>query len=67
MKRDVPAPGYQRISGKKNPPANDGGYWVQLRSGWCDLHRPWPASGGGVRWIWGEQHDSADVVAVKKA
>ena len=63
MMRPVPAPGYKLISGKRNPPANDGGYWVQLRTGWCDVHAPWPAR--GPRWIWGDAPHDGDVVAVK--
>jgi hypothetical protein len=61
--RSIPAPGYSRISGKKNPPNASDGYWVQLRTGWCDDLSPWPAI--GPRWI----HDgtAGDVIAVRKA
>lgn len=61
--RPIPAPGFKRISGKKNPPETKDGYWVQLRSGWVDELGPWPAQ--GPRWI----HDGSpfDVIAVKKA
>jgi hypothetical protein len=65
MMRPVPAPGYRLISGKRKPPANSKGYWVQARCGWCDMLAPWPAK--GPRWIWGDTPDDWDVAAVKPA
>jgi len=64
----IPAPGFQLISGKRNPPDGEGvKYWVQLRSGWVDNILPWPVN--GPRWIWSspDSKDCGDVVAVKKA
>lgn len=65
MKYEIPAPGYRLISGKRNPPETAKGYWVQLRSGWCDMHGPWPAR--GPRWKWDDGPHPFDVVAVKEA
>lgn len=61
----IPAPGFSMITGEANPPNTKDGYFVQLRSGWVDELGPWPAK--GPRWIWGARHDSADIVAVRKA
>lgn len=61
----IPAPGFRKISGKRNPPDNAKGYFVQLRNGMVDDLGPWPAK--GVRWKWGEKLDPFDVVAVKEA
>lgn len=65
MIEPIPAPGFRLISGKRNPSASDGGYWVQLRNGWVDRLGPWPAE--GPRWKWGERPCPFDVVAVKPA
>lgn len=76
MRAAIPAPGYRKTRGDRNPPATDDArYWVQLATdepelGWLDLHGPWPAGGGGVVWKW-KQPDGGprpwEVVAVKKA
>jgi len=78
MMQPIPAPGFQLISGKRNPPDGEGvKYWVQLRMdagvdcvgkpGWVDNILPWPVN--GPRWIWSspDSKDCGDVVAVKKA
>lgn len=62
MFREVPAPGFKRISGEKPP--NFGAeqrYTVQLRMGWCDMANQYTAS--QLNWI----HDGSggDIVAVK--
>ena len=67
MIREIPAPGYRLISGKRNPPETVHGYFVQIRNGHVSEDRPWPARGGGVRWKWDEEHHPGDVVAVKDA
>ena len=62
MEREIPAPGYQLISGKRKPPASMGTHlFCQLRNGWCDP-TPWPIATS--RWV----HDGSegDIVAVKK-
>lgn len=63
MQHDIPAPGFQLVSGKRSPPKDWEKVWVQLRGGWVDHHGPWPVE--GPRWI----HDgtAGDIVAVKKA
>jgi hypothetical protein len=65
MIEPIPAPGFKPITGKRNPPDNGKGYWVQLRNGWVDELGPWPAR--GPRWKWGEQLCPFDVIAVKPA
>lgn len=70
MKREVPAPGYTRISGNRAPPKRLGKeLWCQLRNGFTDIS-PWPVE--TTRWRW--ERDEAgnviehpgDVVAVRK-
>ena len=63
MKRDIPAPGYQLVSGKRAPPADWQKVWVQLRNGWCDMHGPWPVAGT----VWKHDGGAGDIVAVKRA
>jgi hypothetical protein len=63
MMREIPAPGFTIISGKRNPPASWGErLWCQLRTGWVDEFAPWPVK--TTRWV----HDGSagDVVAVKR-
>jgi hypothetical protein len=61
MFRDIPAPGYQIISGKKRPPDDWGDMvWCQLRNGWV-ANEPWPISTA----IWQHTGSGADIVAVK--
>jgi hypothetical protein len=70
MKRHEIAPGYNRISGKRPPPASWGERaYVQLRNGMCP-DEPWPVArtkSGQTRWVWGERPDPFDIVAVRKA
>jgi hypothetical protein len=65
--------GYVRISGKRNPPADSGPYYVMLRNGIMP-EEPWPVSSksGKTRFVWARDaagnviEDSFDIVAVKK-
>lgn len=62
MRQPIPAPGFTKISGKRNPPASMGDeLWCQIRTGWCDEFAPWKVE--TTRWI----HDGSagDVVAVR--
>lgn len=62
MIREVPAPGYSLISGKRKPPATWGErLFCQLRMGWCDP-APWPVS----TTIWLHDGTPGDVVAVRR-
>lgn len=60
MKKEIPAPGFAKVSGEQGP--TEGDWWVQLRNGWVDELGPWPAK--GPRW----KHDGSqfDIVAVKR-
>tara|TARA_B100000678_G_scaffold218887_1_gene186234 strand:+ start:72 stop:269 length:198 start_codon:yes stop_codon:yes gene_type:complete len=63
MMRDIPAPGYHQISGKRRPPKSWGEeLWCQIRTGWCDMHGPWKVE--TTNFI----HDGSagDVVAVRR-
>ena len=63
------AQGYKPISGKRNPPAGTGSYYVQLRNGMCP-DEPWPVArtkSGQTRWIWGDSPDPFDIIGVRKA
>lgn len=61
MFREIPAPGFKLVSGKRSPPKDDKLYTIQLRNGWCDIKHQYTAS--QLRWI----HDgsSGDIVAIK--
>lgn len=62
MLREVPAPGYVRISGTRPPPPDFGTHlYVQLRNGWVP-EDPWPID--GPRW----KHDGSvgDIVAIRR-
>lgn len=73
--RPIPAPGYQRISGHRKPPASMGDkLYVQIRgagatTGLCDPV-PWPVE--TTRWKWEIGPDGkiiehpSDVVAIKQ-
>lgn len=65
MIKPVPAPGFAKISGNRNPPKDWGKVWVQCRNGWVDELGPWPVD--GPRWKWRNVPDDWDVVAVKRA
>lgn len=68
MMRPIPAPGFRRISGKRNPPTTDSGYWVQLGSGWVDELGPWPVRGPNWKWKAPDEGPAPwEVAAVKKA
>jgi hypothetical protein len=63
MMQPIPAPGFREISGKRRPPASMGDeLWCQIRTGWVDMHGPWPVE--TTRW----KHDGSagDVVAIKQ-
>jgi hypothetical protein len=62
MFRDIPADGFQLISGKRNPPDDGTLYQIQLRNGWCDLTNRYTAS----QLVWLHDGSSGDVVAVRK-
>lgn len=62
MIRPIPAPGYRAISGKRNPPKADGGYYVQLRNGMLPKE-PWPVR--DTRWIWDAEPHDFDIIAVR--
>lgn len=71
MKHPIPAPGFRLISGKRNPPDGENVRYVpQFRNGIVSEHS-WPvrslAGFPGPRWVWGEEPDDWDVVAVKRA
>lgn len=62
MQREIPAPGYVRISGKRPPPPEFGTHlYCQLRNGFCDP-TPWPIA--TTRWIW--DNTAGDVVAIRR-
>lgn len=63
MFKEVPAPGYRPISGKRAPKQGEK-YWVQFRNGWCDLHGPYPSK--GPRWRWESKPNDWDIVAVRR-
>lgn len=64
MRAAIPAPGYRKTRGDRNPPATDDArYWVQFRNGWLDLHGPYPVK--GTRWK--HANDDWDIVAVRRA
>ena len=78
MMQPIPAPGFQLISGKRNPPDGEGvKYWVQLRMdagvdcvgkpGWVDEHGPWPVKGPRWKWDSADSDDRTDIVAVRRA
>lgn len=58
----IPAPGFTKISGQRNPPDDGTEYHIQLRNGFCDMQHSYTAK--QLNWI----HDgsSGDVVAVRK-
>lgn len=58
-------PGYKRITGQQNPPDASKRYWVAFRCGAMDLTAPYPVE--GTRWIWGDEPDDFDIIAVKDA
>ena len=67
MRREIPAPGFVKISGTRSPPKSWGTHlWCQIRgdgvtAGWCDSV-PWLVS--ECRW----KHDgtAGDIVAVRR-
>jgi hypothetical protein len=62
-KHDIPAPGFVKTTGERNPRDMGQKYFVQYRCGWVDWHGPYQVR--GVRWV----HDGSawDIVAVRKA
>lgn len=60
----IPAPGFQTISGKRKPPANDQRYEVQFRNGYVDRKHSYTAA--QIRWLHKDPPDDFDVVAVRK-
>lgn len=70
-RQPIPAPGFQLVSGKRNPPKDWPKVWVQIRNGIVDEQAPWPIV--GPRWKWAFDDDGkpiphpSDVVAVKRA
>ena len=62
MFNPIPAPGFTKISGQRNPPDDDAQYQIQLRNGFCDLQHRYTAK--QLTWI----HDgsSGDIVAIRK-
>lgn len=70
--KPIPAPGYKRISGRRNPPRGDGDkrYFVQYRNGIIDERYTLPARterGLQTQWKWPQDSDWAfDIVAVKE-
>jgi len=61
MFRDIPAPGYSIISGKKRPPDDGKLYGIQLRNGFCDEQHRYTAA--QIDWI--HTGSAGDVCAVK--
>ena len=61
-RREIPALGFQIVSGKRNPP-KDEKWYVQFRGGYVDEKHSYSAE--QLRW----KHNGSewDVVAVKKA
>lgn len=70
-RREIPAPGFQLVSGKRNPPKDWSKVWVQIRNGIVDEQAPWPIV--GPRWKWAFDDEGkpiphpGDVVAVRRA
>ena len=67
MRREIPAPGYVKISGTRSPPKSWGTHlWCQIRGtqdspteGWC-APEPWPVE-KPTRWAW-ERDEAGDVI-----
>ena len=64
----IPAPGFNLVSGKRNPPAGDRQYTVQFRTnvegmGYVDRARTYTAS--QLVWVHSDPPSAWDVVAVK--
>ena len=61
--REIPAPGFRLVSGKRSPPKGEQQYFIQLRNGFADERISYLPS--QLRWI----HDggSGDIVAVREA
>jgi hypothetical protein len=57
-------PGFKPISGKRNAPKHEGGYYVMLRCGYVSPV-PWPVH--TTRWVWDGIAPEGDVIAVKAA
>jgi hypothetical protein len=62
MHHEIPAPGFQLVSGKRKPP-DPGPWFIQLRMGFADTRIAYDRD--QIEWI--HQGHSGDVVAVKKA
>lgn len=58
----IPATGFTKISGKRNPPDDGTEYRIQLRNGWVDENNHYTAR----QLVWIHDGSSGDVVAVKK-
>lgn len=64
--------GYRATTGKRNPPADSGPYYVLLRNGIMP-EEPWPVSSksGNTRFVWARDaagnviEDDWDIVAVR--
>ena len=63
MFSEIPAKGFVKISGTRNPPDDGSLYMIQLRTGFCDLQHRYTAK----QLIWIHDGSSGDVVAVRKA
>lgn len=62
MFREIPAPGYTLISGKRIPPPSMGdSLYCQLRNGWC-CSTAWPVS--TQDWI--HTGSDGDIIAVRR-
>lgn len=59
----IPAHGFTKISGKRNPPDDGAEYMIQLRNGWVDKTNRYTAK----QLVWIHDGSSGDVVAVRKA
>lgn len=61
MFRDIPADGFQLISGKRNPPDDGTLYEIQLRNGFVDRQHRYTAK----QLVWIHDGSAGDVVAVR--
>jgi len=62
MFEPIPAPGFQLISGKRNPPDDDSEYHIQLRTGFADRTNRYTAK----QIVWIHTNSAGDVMAVQK-
>lgn len=59
----IPAPGFTKISGQRNPLDDGTEYHIQLRNGFCDTQHRYTAR----QLVWIHDGSSGDIMAVRKA